>query len=140
MFTGPATVTRAVRLRILAGTGDALPLDAELRYSVADPFAVETLFDTGDSEPVRWVFARDLLSAGLVGSAGDGDVAVASARDDRGERVVHIRLSSPDGLAVLEAPAVALSAFLATTYGLVPAGTESDHLDIDAALEALLRA
>ncbi len=132
-----ATVSRSVRLRMLAAAG-TIPVDAELRYAAADPFAVEALFDTGDTEWVRWVFARDLLAGGLVGSAGEGDVCVAPAQDEVGRRVVHVQLSSPEGLAVLEAPAQTLGEFLAKTYDLVPAGLEGEHMQIDDTVDALL--
>lgn len=132
-----ATVSRTVRLRMLAAAG-TVPVDAELRYSASDPFAVEALFDTGESQWVRWVFARDLLAGGLVGSAGEGDVSVAPAQDEGGRRVVHVQLSSPEGMAVLEAPARAVADFLAATYDLVPAGLEGEHLHIDDTVDALL--
>lgn len=132
------TVSRALRLRMLAASGTSLPVDAELRYTAADPFAVEALFDTGTGNPVRWVFARDLLATGLVGRTGDGDVAVEPAVDDDGVQVVCVRLSSPDGVAVLEAAADTVSAFLASTFAMVPLGFEGRYLRVDEAVEALL--
>ena len=38
-----------------------------------DPLAVEALFDDGAPDPVRWVFARDLLAAGLDRRTGEGE-------------------------------------------------------------------
>ena len=52
---------------------------------------------------------------------------------------MNIELSSPFGQAHFEAPAQAMSAFLARTYQIVPAGKESSYIDIEAELNDLLR-
>ena len=52
--------------------------------------------------------------------------------------VLNIELSSPFGRAHFEASAEAMSAFLQRTYQIVPAGRESDHIDIGAELDDLL--
>jgi hypothetical protein len=56
------TVSYPFVLNLLGVDGTARPLDAELRYTAADPLAVEALFDNGSDDPIRWVFARDLLA------------------------------------------------------------------------------
>jgi len=117
-----------------------LPMIAHLEYRADDPYAVAAAFDTGEDEPVRWVFARDLLDEGLVNPAGDGDVRVVPGRNDWGEHTVALQLTSPDGVAVLEASAEDVLAFLEQSYALVPPGTESEHCDLDAALAMLLGA
>jgi hypothetical protein len=132
------TVSYPLALNLLSADGAELLLAAELRYTAGDPLAVEALFEDGSDEPVRWVFARDLLSAGLDRRAGDGDVVVWPTNDTVGIRVVHLRLRSPHGDALLEASADAIQAFLVATWRLVPPGTEHEHLDIDGALDALL--
>lgn len=138
----PATVTRELTLRLLQGSASPLVVRAQLRYGARDPYAVEALFDAGGDAPVRWVFSRDLLAAGLRDAVGEGDVSVCPVPAPRDavadEPVVRLRLASPDGSAVLEAPARALEAFLAETYAAVPAGAESAHLDVDAAIGAIL--
>lgn len=133
----PATISTELGLRLLASEG-ALPLSAELRYDMGDPYAVEALFDTGADAPVRWVFARDLLAEGLSRAVGEGDVLVRPALGEHGAAAVHLVLASPDGRAQLEASAEHVRAFLAETYDLVGRGRETDHVDIDAALLALL--
>lgn len=100
-----ATVSHQFALSLLSSAGDDLPLCAELRYSAQDPLAVEALFDEGGPDPVRWVFARDLLSAGLDRRTGDGDVIVWPTQDAQDRPVVHLRLRSPNGDALLEASA-----------------------------------
>jgi hypothetical protein len=133
----PATISCEIGLRLLASEG-ALPLVAQLRYDAADPYAVEALFDTGADTPVRWVFARDLLSDGLARAAGEGDVIVRPALDEDGSAAVHLVLASPDGRAMLEANSEELREFLDQTYGVVPRGSESERVDIDAELLSLL--
>jgi hypothetical protein len=132
------TVSFPLALSLLSTDGGELPLAAELRYSAGDPLAVEALFDDGGEEPVRWVFARDLLSAGLDRRAGNGDVVVWPTNDADGTRAVHLRLRSPHGDALLEASANAIQAFLVATWRLVPPGTEHEYLDVDGVIDALL--
>ncbi len=74
-----------------------------LRYDTADPYAVHATFHTGAEETVEWVFARDLLAEACTGP-GTGDVRVWPSRS-HGQGVVCIALSSPEGEALLEAPA-----------------------------------
>ena len=135
----PATVTHALPLRLIDGTGAALNLTAELRYDAADPYAVDAVFHTGEPRGVRWVFARELLSEGLFRPSGDGDVHVSPLVDENGRAIVLIELRSPDGEAVLHAPAEGLAAFLQSTYAIVAPGGESGHVDLDVLVEELRR-
>jgi hypothetical protein len=52
--------------------------------------------------------------------------------------VVLMALSSPDGDALLEAPAAQVSAWLERTLRVVPPGSEAEQLGIDAGLAELL--
>ncbi len=45
-------------------------------YSGSDPYAVRMAFHVGTDEPVEWIFARDLLAAGIESRQGEGDVQV----------------------------------------------------------------
>jgi hypothetical protein len=139
MNTAPATVTQPVRLELIDGSGAATPIEAELRYDAADPFAVTTVFMTGHSE-VRWTFGRDLLSEGLYEPAGDGDVHVWPCLDSNGHAVVIIELCSPDGEALVQARTGDLRAFVDRMNKAVKPGTESDQIDIDAAIAAIFAA
>lgn len=133
-----STVSSILPLRLLSGVGGVLPLDAVLVYDAADPLAVSALFDTGAEKPVRWTFARDLLHDGLHRRVGEGDLVVWPSVDSEGEPAVNLRLCSPDGDALLEAPAAVIEDFLSMTTALVPFGQEADLLDVDAALQAIL--
>ena len=55
-----------------------------------------------------------------------------------GRSVVCVALDSPDGRALLEAPAAAVSAWLERTLRVVPPGSEQAHLGLDKGLSELL--
>jgi hypothetical protein len=59
--------------------------------------------------------------------------------DESGRAIVLIELRSPDGEAVLHAPAEGLAAFLQSTYAIVAPGGESGHVDLDVLVEELRR-
>ncbi|MEU8516414.1 SsgA family sporulation/cell division regulator [Kitasatospora sp. NPDC048722] len=111
----------------------------ELRFDTALPYAACLVFPlapcdcTGSDAKVCWYFSRDLLNEGRHAPTGDGDVKVGPG--SAGEILITLR--GPDGQAVLSAPEDAVNAFLADSFTLVPAGSEGDHLDIDAALARL---
>jgi hypothetical protein len=130
------SVTCELHLRLVVSSESSLPVPAGLRYDSADPYAVHATFHTGAQETVDWVFARELLSEGLRRPTGCGDVRVWPSRN-RGQGIVCIALSSPEGEALLEAPARALESFLKRTNAAVPPGTEPRHYDIDAELAHL---
>jgi hypothetical protein len=118
-----------------------VPVDAELRFDTSLPYAACLAFPltpcrcTGDGAQVCWYFSRELLNEGRHGPVGSGDVKVRPGRE--GE--VLITLQGPTGnAAVLSAPGEAVTAFLSECFALVPAGSESDHLDVDAAVARLL--
>ena len=114
-----------------------VPLVASLFYCGEDPYAVRMAFHVGADEPVEWIFARDLLGAGLTEAAGEGDVrAWPSPGED--EDVLNIVLSSPFGQAHFEAPMAAMAEFLQLTYDAIPAGHEGDFIDINGELDGLL--
>jgi hypothetical protein len=96
-------------------------------------------FHVGMDEPVEWIFARDLLAAGMTDAAGDGDVRVWPADTASGQRVLNISLSSPFGQAHFEAPLTALAGFLLRTFQVIPAGREGEFINLDDELDELLR-
>ena len=138
MSTTPnVDVDLAVDLRLVVPDAEAVPMPVALRYCANDPYAVTVAF-RGDDLSVEWVFARDLLLAGLSGPAGKGDVHISPTTRSGGNDAVSIWLSSPDGQAVLEADRVDLAAFLDRTTDLVPAGHEDEFIDLDAEIATLL--
>ena len=148
------TISAELGLKLVVPQQTIVPLVASMYYSGSDPYAVRMAFHVGTDEPVEWIFARDLLAAGIESRHGEGDVqvwpspvSVADAGDLIGAaepqgtpgKVLNIELSSPFGQAHFEAPAEAMSAFLKRTYQIVPAGQESRYIDIETELNDLLR-
>lgn len=156
MDAGSSTsVQHELEVRLVApGRGAAVPLSVTLTYDSVDPYAVHALFRVAQAASpqaaspqavdrggtgVEWVFARDTLADGIDRPTGQGDVRVwPCAPRAQGPDVVYLSLTSPDGRALLEAPAGELSAFLLRSYAAVPRGAETHHLDIDSTLAALL--
>ena len=139
MNTAAAVVTQAVALEMIDTSGAATPIDAELRYDPADPYAVTTVFMTGTSQ-VRWTFGRELLAEGLYEPSGDGDVHVWPCLDSSGHAVVIIELCSPDGEALVQAKTGDLRTFVDRMSQTVALGRESELVDVDAAIAAIFAA
>ncbi|MFC4055086.1 MULTISPECIES: SsgA family sporulation/cell division regulator [Actinomadura] len=129
------TVSAELGLRLVVPDRTTVPLLAGMEYAADDPYAIRMAFYVGDDEPVEWIFARELLTVGIVRKVGDGDVEVWPGSDDG---TLNIALSSPFGDALFEVPLSPLADFLHRTYQAVPAGEESEFIDIDAELENLL--
>ena len=124
-------------MELLAPVGAVVPLGVELSYDPADPFAVAAVFDT-DGERIRWTFARELLRLGLFEPTGDGDVHLWPSTDVAGEETVIIVLRSPDGESTLRTRAATVASFLEVTSRVVPFGSESSYVDIDALVAGIL--
>jgi hypothetical protein len=153
MDRSASTISAELGLRLVVPQQTIVPLVASMYYNDSDPYAVRMAFHVGTDEPVEWIFARDLLAAGIEARHGEGDVqvwpsAVSCAEADGldvigsadvGGTILNIELSSPFGQAHFEAPAQAMSAFLQRTFQIVPAGRESDFIDIETELDDLLR-
>jgi Streptomyces sporulation and cell division protein, SsgA len=137
--TAPIAVTQPVTVELIDASGAATPIEAELQYDSNDPYAVTTVFMTGTSQ-VRWTFGRDLLAEGLFEPCGDGDVHVWPCLDSDGHAVVIIELCSPEGEALVQAKTGDLSSFVERMSRAVAPGAESEHLNIDAAINAILAA
>lgn len=143
----------------LVGSQSWTAVPAALVYDSADPFAVRVRFgdeadgdlnvaldasfegDLGgepgmDDDGVEWLLSRELLRAGLTAPVGDGDVRIWPAR--AALDVLYLQLRAPSGEALFELSAGVVDDFLRETERLVPAGTESDALHVDAELLALL--
>ena len=119
-----------------------VPLTGSLFYSRQDPYALRIAFHVGLAEPVEWIFARDLLSRGIQGRQGIGDVQVRPSPAPAGgapSSVLNIELISPYGEARFATPARGVTDFLRRAYQIVPDGQESGHIDIDAELNDLLQ-
>ncbi|WP_181809028.1 SsgA family sporulation/cell division regulator [Streptomyces shenzhenensis] len=130
-------VERELELRLVLSPERSIPVPARLTYRSNDPYAVHVGFHLDSDFPVQWTFARELLVEGVFRPSGHGDVRVWPAKA-KGRGVVLMALSSPDGDALLEAPAARVSAWLERTLRVVPPGSEGGQLGIDEALDQLL--
>lgn len=108
-------------------------VSAEFMYSSEEPYAVTAVFTVKDVA-VEWTFARELLSGGLCGSVGEGDVLVSPKADDH----VQLVLRSPEGIASLVCDRAAIERFVQATYETVPSGDESARLDLDQLISGLI--
>jgi hypothetical protein len=136
-MNGSSAASAEVGLRLVVPDHATVPLLADLEYAADDPYAIRVAFHVGTDEPVEWIFARELLTVGIVRKVGEGDVSVWPA-DTAGERVMNLALSSPFGYAHFEAPLQPLAEFLNRTYEIVPAGRETEYVDISAELDDIL--
>ncbi|MHB1430760.1 MAG: SsgA family sporulation/cell division regulator [Streptosporangiaceae bacterium] len=131
------TVSAELGLSLVVPEHGAVPLLASLDYCAEDPYAIKMAFHVGTDEPVEWIFARELLAAGLQAPAGEGDVQVWPQDGDASD-ILNIALSSPFGEAHFQAPKGATAEFLRSTYQIIPEGSETDFLNVDSELEDLL--
>lgn len=132
-----AVIERELELQLVLSPERSIPVPACLSYRAGDPYAVHVTFHTGSASPVYWTFARELLVEGVFRPCGQGDVRVWPTKvEDRS--VICMALTSPDGDALLEAPAAAVSAWLERTLRAVGPGQEHETLGLDEALAALL--
>jgi hypothetical protein len=130
------STTSHIQLTLLTVGDVDCSVPSTFRHEPSDPYAVR-LGMRIDGCLVEWLMSRELLHEGLHRVAGIGDVCVHPGFDEDGAAIVHVELSSPEGDAVLLVPARELEQFLNDSYRSVPAGSEIEHLDIDAALAQL---
>lgn len=129
---GVAELSTELPMLVHSEVRESLALTSSLRtrltYRVSDPYAVEARFRADDQGETVWTFARDLLRNGLEQRDGLGDVRVWPDADLQEEPRVFIRLSSPEGAALLSAADADLRGFLEAASSLVAYGDEYAHL------------
>ncbi|POX49570.1 SsgA family sporulation/cell division regulator [Streptomyces sp. Ru72] len=131
-------IEQPVEARLVAAAPRMQSIPAVLRYDRSDPFAVRMTFPapaTLEGVEVCWTFARELLSAGLEGPEGHGDVRV---RPYGYERTV-LEFHAPEGTAVVHVHSDEIERFLQRTTELVPVGLEHLQVDLDHDLAELMR-
>ncbi|WP_225825459.1 SsgA family sporulation/cell division regulator [Streptomyces naphthomycinicus] len=138
-----SSVHKTLVVQLLAhGTGRC-PVLAHLRYDADDPFAVTAVFAHDGRELACWRLDREMLSAGLAGPAGVGDVRLRPATTGPWHelRLEFLGDTRPDGSrhrAVVFAWAPAVAAFLRETHRVVPPGRE--RVPVDELLAEILSA
>ncbi|WP_028661929.1 SsgA family sporulation/cell division regulator [Saccharomonospora saliphila] len=120
--------------------GCATPVLSRLTFAASAPFTVALAFRVEPDEWVEWEFARDLLLTGLREPAGIGDIRIRPDLSDQDDDVLVIELESPDGYATVEISRQDVRLFLDASIALVPPGSESEHLDLDAVIANLTTA
>ncbi|MDH6707137.1 hypothetical protein P3T27_003866 [Kitasatospora sp. MAA19] len=137
-----------VQARLILSPHRSVRLRVVLTYRPEDPLAVRMAFpaefsldgpaDGGPggeaADDIVWIFARQLLSAGLELPAGVGDVHIRPALGRR----TMVELRAPEGTALLQFDTTDLRRFLWRSRLLVPEGEEHLYLDADRALAELL--
>jgi hypothetical protein len=119
--------------------GRSHEIDTVLGYRRQDPFAVTMTFLTGDGD-LTWTFGRELLARGVSVPTGEGDVRISPTVAADGRATITVELSSPDGHLALTARSEDVHDFLNRAHAIVPAGQESDHLDVDRLIAQVLAA
>lgn len=116
--------------------GRPMPVNADLRYDSADPYAVCLSLHTDTGRTVDWIFARDLLADGIYRRTGIGDVVVEPIP---ARQVDYVRITLGTGTPRFHAqlPARAVLAFVRRTQSLVRPGTEGRHIDLDDLIRCL---
>jgi hypothetical protein len=123
-------------VELVALADDTTPVRSRWTYRAAEPFTIFVAFQSEDDVWVEWVFARDLLVNGLVGSAGIGDVRLRPRRTN-GRTALQLEIESPEGHALLELDRESVQRFLEATAKIVPLGDESDHFDVDGLIDEI---
>ena len=132
-------VSQPVLLSCVDPWGRAVEVSTTLGYRAEDPYAVSLVFHSAGGD-VEWVVSRTLLLQGLASPCGDGDVRVYPSIDEEAHAVTILDFCSPDGRLVAQTDSLVLQSFLSHTFELVPVGAESQHLDLDVLVAALLAA
>lgn len=123
-------------VELVALADDTTPVRSRWSYRANEPFTIAVAFQSEDDVWVEWVFARELLVNGLVGSAGIGDVRLRPRRTD-GRTALQLEIESPEGHALLELDRESVQRFLEATMKIVPLGDESDHFDVDGLIDEI---
>jgi len=132
----PGIVSQLLTVRLLA-PGRPTDVEADFWYDPVDPYAVRVTFHSEDVT-FRPEVARSSLTRGIAEPVGGGRISLWPSVTAEGRAVVVMSVTSPHGDLVCEIRTNQLHRFLARTFALVPVGTESSRLDLDAVVERLL--
>ncbi|GGR18706.1 hypothetical protein GCM10010497_20950 [Streptomyces cinereoruber] len=109
-----------------------VPLEATVRYRSRSPFVIALTLHTPTGDTV-WHLDRDMFLAGTEKPVGIGEVRISPAPYDR----LVLRLGDPAHAALISLGRGPALRWLNTTYTVVPAGTESSHIDWRPLLDVL---
>ncbi|MFB8267488.1 SsgA family sporulation/cell division regulator [Streptomyces sp. NPDC055955] len=118
--------------------GEREPCDIMLRYYTDDPLVVGLIVSRPGHSSASWVISRDLLSAGLTGTAGIGDVTVEPVAEQSTPLGVLLRVRDERGDASIHIDHQALLLYLERSHAMMPFGSEAQSRQVDAELDELL--
>ncbi|MET8472711.1 SsgA family sporulation/cell division regulator [Streptomyces sp. NPDC006422] len=119
--------------------GERLSCEIHLRYTADDPLVVRVLVPEAGLRGGSWALSRDLLSAGLSGTAGIGDVTVRPVAHE-GQPLsveIEVRAAGTGELVRFALGHQALLTYLERSHALVPFGAEADQGAMDRELDRL---
>ena len=133
-------VTHYLCLDLLRADTSPVPVRAQLRWRIADPYVVRMTFETGNpNQPqVPWELSRELLAEGLIRPAGPGDVRITP--EGQNPKTLLLQLRAPRGQVKFRVDAWELAEFLDATFDALPLGRELLWVPLDAEITALLDA
>lgn len=121
-MSAPTVFTEVLTMTVLTAAGDRGVVKVDLCWSAAaHPELQMIVHGRQPGDDVEWVFARELLSRGLRGGIGDGDVRVMP---DPAGAFVQIVLRQDGRQAVLSACATRVGEFIDRTLAAVPLHAE----------------
>ncbi|WP_405484669.1 SsgA family sporulation/cell division regulator [Streptomyces sp. NBC_00009] len=96
-----------------------------LRYSTDEPLVVGLIVSRPGHSSACWVVSRDLLSAGLTGTAGIGDITAEPVAEHSKPLAVLLRVRSEEGEARIHIDHQALLLYLERSHAMMPFGSEA---------------
>ncbi|MQA60389.1 MAG: SsgA family sporulation/cell division regulator [Actinophytocola sp.] len=112
------------------------PVLSRWSFQANEPYSVTVAFQAGPDKWVEWIFARDLLLAGLHGPAGIGDVRFVPF-EDLEERLLMLQVESDQGRASWFLDRSEAEEFAEMIRQIVPEGAEEEYFDVDAFLDEI---
>ncbi|WP_133305547.1 SsgA family sporulation/cell division regulator [Streptomyces sp. AcE210] len=109
-----------------------------LKYSTDDPLVVSLIVSRPRHGSTGWLISRDLLSAGLTGTAGIGDITVEPVAEQSKKLRVLLRIRNKVGEAHIHIDHQALLLYLQRSHAMMPFGSEAQTRQADAELDQLL--
>ncbi|MFH8738700.1 SsgA family sporulation/cell division regulator [Streptomyces sp. NPDC017964] len=109
-----------------------------LRYSTDDPLVVGLIVSRPGHGSTGWVISRDLLSAGLTGTAGIGHITVEPVAEQSAPLRVLLRIRNKVGEARIHIDHQALLLYLQRSHAMMPFGGEAQTRQADTELDQLL--
>ena len=131
MNSAVATLSHQVTT-LLTRDGVMDALSVSFSYDPADPLVVTLAVSTPETE-VHWDFARDSLRDSLTRDVIVGDLVMSA---DAGAVTFGLNVQHSD--LRIECARQGVVAFLEETYEEVPAGAESENMDVESLIEDLL--